>query len=75
MSLLSIIQNASDRLGLTRPSTVISSTDPGIITLLGLAQAEGKSLYDRHTWQVLQTEYTFSTADGTASYELPAAFD
>jgi hypothetical protein len=75
MSLLSIIQNASDRLGLTRPSTVISSTDPGIITLLGLAQAEGKSLYDRHTWQVLQTEYTFSTADGTASYALPAAFD
>lgn len=75
MSLVSIIQDAADVLGLTRPSTVFSSTDPAIITLLGLAQVEGKSLYDRHTWEVLQTEYTFSTADGTASYALPDAFD
>jgi hypothetical protein len=75
MSLLSIIQSAADRLGLTRPSTVTSSTDPIVITLLGLAQAEGKALYDRHTWQVLQTEYTFSTAASTASYALPSAFD
>ena len=75
MSLLSIIQNAADRLGLTRPSTVISSQDDNAKVLLGLAQEEGKSLVDRHTWQVLQTEYTFSTADGTASYALPSGFD
>jgi hypothetical protein len=75
MSLLSIIQDAADQLGLTRPSTVMTSTDPLIVTLLGLAQAEGKALYDRHTWQVLQTEYTFPTVNGTASYALPTGFD
>jgi hypothetical protein len=75
MTLLTIIQDAADRLGLTRPSAVISSTDPLIVTLLGLAQEEGKALYDRHTWQAFQTEYTFSTANGTASYALPSGFD
>jgi hypothetical protein len=74
MTLLSIVQNATDRLGLTRPTTVVSSTDQTARTLLGLAQEEGKALAGRHTWQALQTEYTFSTADGTASYALPAGF-
>jgi len=75
MSLLTIIQAAADRLGLTRPSSVVTSSDPIAVTLLGLAQAEGKALYDRHTWQALQTEYTFPTVNGTASYALPSGFD
>jgi len=75
MSLLTIIQEAADRLGLTRPSSVVTSSDPIAVTLLGLAQAEGKALYDRHTWQALQTEYTFPTVNGTASYALPSGFD
>lgn len=75
MSLLSIIQSAADRLGLTRPSSVISSPDENAKILLGMAQEEGKALADRHTWQALQTEYTFSTANGTASYALPTGFD
>lgn len=75
MSLLSIIQSAADRLGLTRPSSVISSPDENAKILLGMAQEEGKALADRHTWQALQTEYTFSTANGTAFYALPTGFD
>jgi hypothetical protein len=43
--------------------------------LLGMAQEEGKSLADRHTWQAFQTEYTFPTVNGTASYALPGGFD
>jgi hypothetical protein len=75
MTLLSIVRNASDRLGLTRPSGVIASTDQQVLTLLGLAQEEGMDLLKRHTWQALQTEYTFPTVNGTASYALPSAFD
>jgi hypothetical protein len=75
MTLLSIARNASDRLGLTRPTSVATSTDQSVLTLLGLAQEEGKALAGRHTWQVLQTEYTFSTSNGTASYALPSGFD
>lgn len=75
MTLLVIVQHAADRLGLTRPSTVISSPDENARILLGMAQEEGESLADRHTWQALQTEYTFSTADTVASYALPSGFD
>lgn len=75
MTLLSIVRNASDRLGLTRPSSVATSSDQSVLTLLGLAQEEGKALAGRHTWQVLQTEYTFPTVDGTESYALPSGFD
>jgi hypothetical protein len=75
MTLLAIIQNASDRLGLTRPSSVIASTDQQVLTLLGLAQEEGKDLAKRHTWQALQTEHTFATVASTVSYALPSGFD
>lgn len=75
MSLLSIVQNASDRLGLTRPTAVVASLDVQVLQMLGLAQEEGKDLADRHTWQALQAEHTFSTSNGTASYALPSAFD
>jgi hypothetical protein len=75
MTLLVIVQHAADRLGLTRPSTVISSPDENARILLGMAQEEGESLADRHTWQALQTEYTFPTADTVASYALPNGFD
>lgn len=75
MTLRTIVQDASRRLGLQRPSTVVGSTDENAITLLALAQQEGKALARRHDWQVLQTEHTFSTANGTSSYALPDAFD
>jgi hypothetical protein len=75
MTLLSIVQDAAGRLGLARPTSVYASTDPLVVQLLGLAQEEGKALAGRHTWQALQTEYTFPTVSGTASYALPSGFD
>lgn len=75
MTLLTIARNAADRIGITRPASVINSTDPNTVTLLGLAQEEGKTLARRHEWQVLQTEHTFSTANGTSSYSLPSDMD
>jgi hypothetical protein len=75
MTLLTIVQNAADRLGITRPTSAVASTDQQVIQLVGLAQEEGKDLAKRNTWQALQTEHTFSTANGTASYALPSGFD
>ena len=75
MTLLTIASNAARRLGLPTPTSVISSTDPNSITLLAMAQEEGKVLARRHVWQVLQSEHTFSTANGTSSYSLPSDFD
>jgi hypothetical protein len=75
MTLLTIVRNSADRLGLGRPSSVVSSTDPNAVALLAMAQEEGKTLARRHEWQVLQSEYTFPTAASTASYALPTDFD
>lgn len=75
MTLLTIVHNASDRIGLSRPSSVVASSDQTVLTLLGLAQEEGRALAHRHTWQALQAEYTFSTSNGTASYALPSGLD
>lgn len=75
MSLLTIIRSAADRLGLARPSSVVGSTDPNAVTLLAMAQEEGKTLARRHEWQMLQSEHTFPTVSGTASYALPSDMD
>ena len=76
MTLLSIVQDATDRLGIVRPSSVIGSTDQQARQLLGLAQEEGKALARRHPWQVLITEKTFtSTATETQTGAIPTDFD
>ena len=61
LSLLSIIQNASDTIGLSRPSAVVSSTDGNVRTLLSLAQTEGRELLERYSWPATQLEATHTT--------------
>lgn len=61
MSLLTIVQNACDRLSLNRPSVVVTSTDLLIRQLFGLANEEGVALAKRGDWQALTTEWTFVT--------------
>lgn len=75
MALLGLIQDAADGVGLARPSSVVNSSDPNAVTLLRIAQEEGKTLARRAEWQVLQTEYTFTTVASTVSYILPSDFD
>lgn len=75
MTLLTIVQDAATEVGLARPTSVVGSTDENAVTLLALAQREGKSLARRHEWQILQTEYTFQTVASTASYALPSDYD
>lgn len=76
MSLLTICQNAADRLGIARPSSVINSTDNQTLRLLGYAQQEGKALQKEHAWQILVKEQSFTaTATETQSSALPSDFD
>lgn len=75
MTLLTVVRSAASRLGLARPSSVVNSTDQNSVELLAFAQEEGKTLARRHEWQVLQTEHTFTTSNGTVSYALPSDFD
>lgn len=61
MTLLSIIQKTSSRLGLRRPTAVIGSTDITAQTLLELANEEGDELSRAHDWQDLIVERAVST--------------
>jgi len=61
MTLLTIVQNSCDIIGLTRPSVVIASQDQNVRTLLALAQVEGRELLDRYSWPATQIEKTHTS--------------
>ena len=61
MTLLTIVQNSCDIIGLTRPTVVISSQDQNVRTLLALAQVEGRELLDRYSWPATQIEKTHTS--------------
>jgi hypothetical protein len=75
MSLLTIVANACDRLSLTRPSAVVTSTDQLIRQLYGLANAEGAALAKRGDWQALVAEWTFITVAQAAQTNTPIPGD
>jgi hypothetical protein len=56
VSLLTLIQGASDIVGVSRPSVVIASTDQNVRTMLAFAQIEGQELAERYAWPQLQLE-------------------
>ena len=66
MTILSIVQNASKRVGLDAPASVIGNAAGNVVRMLALANEEGRSLLDRHRWQSVVKEATFTTV-GTTS--------
>jgi hypothetical protein len=76
MSLLTLIQAACDRSGITRPSVVVGSSDTQVRQLFGLAQQEGIELSRRGPWQRLTKEKTITaTATETQSGAIPDDFE
>lgn len=63
MSLLTMIQQTATSLGLAEPSTVMTNTNPTIITLRSLADKEGRDLAGRFDWEALTEEATFTTTN------------
>lgn len=60
MTMLSMIQQAAQRIGIVSPNAVVSSSDPQIMQLLTLLNQEGESLSERYAWQSLRKESTFT---------------
>lgn len=75
MSLLTIVQNACDRLGFVRPSSVVNNSDQNARVLLGLANEEGRQLARRYPWQAITREHSFGTVADQEDYTLPTDFD
>lgn len=61
MSLLTICQNAANRMGLPAITAVASSTGVTERNLMALANQEGKELGRAYSWQALTKEKTFTT--------------
>ena len=61
MSLLTMVQQVTRRIGIAAPSAVAGNTDEQIIQVLALANEEGEELAERHTWQSMTKEVTFTT--------------
>jgi len=74
MSLLTIVRNAADEVGLSRPSSVIGSTDQVAIRALRYANRTGQELVKK-SMPKLQKEGTITTSSGTANYALASDFD
>ncbi len=62
MTLLQIVQAATNEMGLPTPSTVIGNAALDVVQLLGLLNKVGRELYTNYEWQALDTEYRFTTA-------------
>jgi hypothetical protein len=63
MSLLTIIQNACNEIGITAPTNVVGNTNKQVVQLLALANREGNDLASRNRsgWVQLIEQTTFTT--------------
>jgi hypothetical protein len=76
MTLLTICQNAADRIGISRPPTVAGNTAPEVQKLLGYCNKVGMQLMKQVVWQALREEREFtSIASETQTGILPSDFD
>lgn len=73
MSLLTLIQGATRRIGINAPSYIVGNTDDEIIQLLNLANEEGEELADRYRWQNLIYEGSFTTVATASQGAITAA--
>lgn len=55
MSLLTLMQDTVNSIGLPSPTVVMTSADQNIVTLLALANTSGRALMKRYEWQELMT--------------------
>ncbi len=61
MSLLTIIQDAAEDLGINSPTSVIGNTNEQIKQLLAIANREGRDLASRYLWSKLKKNTTWTT--------------
>lgn len=71
-----VVSDAAIELGLvsTAIANPFASPDANILRLLAFTKSLGQDLSRGYQWSQLEKTHTFSTADGTASYSLPADF-
>jgi hypothetical protein len=73
-TLLEIVQDASEDIGVGAPGTVINNDDETAIQMLRLVKRESRNLSFAHPWSQLTFEHTISANGTSSSYALPSDF-
>ena len=73
-TLLSLMQDVVDELGLPQPAAIVTSTDTTVRRLLAMSNREGRDLVREHDWTVLQILHTFTTVASQEEYSLPSDY-
>jgi hypothetical protein len=75
MTLLELIQQTCNELGITPPNAVVTSTDPQVMQLYALLNRHGHDLSRQFEWEKLDKEYRITTVafDITATLTLNSA--
>ena len=74
MSLLTIVQDAVDRIGFgATPNSVVGNTDKTAKQMLALLNQEGEAL-SKFQWEALVKEHTFTLVTADQDYATPAGF-
>lgn len=76
MTLLTVVQDACDEIGIARPPAVVGINDPQIRQLLALANRDGRQLRDEPEggWKILQVLHLFNTVASQEAYSLPSDY-
>ena len=74
MTLLSIVQDCADDIGLPRPSSLVGAVDISARRFLIAAKRTGEHLYRRHNWSILHREHSFETEADEPNYAVPEDF-
>lgn len=72
-TLLQVVQDVSDELGLTHPTSALSNPDLTVTQLIALVRAAGATLIKRRLWRFLVLLSTFTTTT-EEYYALPSDF-
>lgn len=76
MSLLTLVQSVASKVGVNRPSTVISNNAIESLQIQDAVNEAGVEVLRAHDWQVMRREQTFtSVATETQTSMVPAALD
>jgi hypothetical protein len=69
-----IINDVAVEVGLSAVTDPFASSDPNFILLCKLLKNVGRKLALARDWTSMVKEHTFTTVNGTVSYDLPASF-
>lgn len=75
MSLLSMLQNVSNELGLPEVTAVIGSTNRTVRQLLALAKRTVRETRTRYEWPKLMRQHTITLETGVDAYPFPFDYD